>query len=270
MKDSREIRRVVGDRGSDAGSTAASGTDGDPEQRAARRAFLSVASAGLAGLALAPGIRLLQIATADEPSRASSTVRWGMLVDANRCKSDCDACVQACNRENGLSGGTAPTDSQWIRTIKIHDERLGRTVNAPVMCQHCAEPPCVDVCPTGASFKRADGIVLVDRHSCIGCRYCMMACPYKARSFVHEPVHDQRSDVPRGKGCVESCTMCVHRIDRGASPACVEACPEGVFTFGNMNDPDSAIAQRLRTVASTQIRADLKLNTGVRYEGLGS
>ena len=71
------------------------------------------------------------------------------------------------------------------------------------MCQHCAEPPCVDVCPTGASFKRADGIVLVDKHTCIGCRYCMMACPYKARSFVHEPQHNQKPDVPRGMGPAE-------------------------------------------------------------------
>ena len=76
-----------------------------------------------------------------------------------------------------------------------------------MMCQHCEQPPCVDVCPTGASFKRADGIVLVDKHICIGCRYCMMACPYKARSFVHEALDDQMPDAPRGKGTVESCTL---------------------------------------------------------------
>jgi tetrathionate reductase subunit B len=79
------------------------------------------------------------------------------------------------------------------------------------MCQHCEIPPCVDVCPTGASFKRADGIVLVDKHICIGCRYCMMACPYKARSFIHEDLQDQLPHAPRGKGTVESCTLCVHR-----------------------------------------------------------
>jgi Fe-S-cluster-containing dehydrogenase component len=124
-----------------------------------------------------------------------------------------------------------------------------------MMCQHCAEPPCVDVCPTGASFKRADGIVLVDRHSCIGCRYCMMACPYKARSFVHEPLADQQPDVPRGKGCVESCTLCVHRIDRGERvTACAEACSKaghGAILFGDLNDPDSEISRRLREVRST-------------------
>ena len=136
------------------------------------------------------------------------------------------------------------------------------------MCQHCANPPCVDVCPTGASFKRADGIVLVDRHSCIGCRYCVMACPYKARSFVHEPVTDQKPDVPRGKGCVESCTMCVHRVDDGRKPACVEACPEGAMLFGDLNDPDSAISRRVREISTTRIREDLRLDTGVRYHGI--
>jgi len=237
-----------------------------------RRAVLAFGGAALAGTLLAPGIRLIEIASgqvarpAGEP--ASSKVRWGMLIDTTRCVPDCDKCVQACNTENGLSGGRAPTDPQWIRKIEIRLERTGRTVHAPVMCQHCAQPPCVDVCPTGASFKRGDGIVLVDRHTCIGCRYCMMACPYKARSFVHEPLHDQKADVPRGKGCVESCTMCVHRIDKGLTPACVQACPEGVFVFGDLNDPGSAIARRVREIASSQIRPDLALDTAVRYHGI--
>jgi molybdopterin-containing oxidoreductase family iron-sulfur binding subunit len=139
------------------------------------------------------------------------------------------------------------------------------------MCQHCANPPCVDVCPTGASFKRADGIVLVDRHTCIGCRYCMMACPYKARSFVHEPVTDQRPDVPRGRGCVESCTLCVHRIDRGGTPACVEACTAAgheAILFGDLNDPGSEIARRGAELGTRALRADLRLDPGVRYQGM--
>ena len=140
-----------------------------------------------------------------------------------------------------------------------------------MMCQHCEEPPCVDVCPTGASFKRADGIVLVDKHTCIGCRYCVMACPYKARSFVHEAVTDQNPDVPRGKGTVESCTLCVHRIDRDLNPACVDACAaagHNAILFGNLNDPNSDIAKRIATYATKQVRADLGLNTGVRYQGI--
>jgi molybdopterin-containing oxidoreductase family iron-sulfur binding subunit len=139
------------------------------------------------------------------------------------------------------------------------------------MCQHCAEPPCVDVCPTGASFKRADGIVMVDRHTCIGCRYCMMACPYKARSFVHEPTTGQKTDTPRGKGCVESCNLCVHRVDKGGTPACVESCAAAghqAIVFGDLNDPSSEISKRIRAATTTQLRADLRTDNGVRYQGL--
>jgi molybdopterin-containing oxidoreductase family iron-sulfur binding subunit len=140
-----------------------------------------------------------------------------------------------------------------------------------MMCQHCAEPPCVDVCPTGASFKRADGIVLVDKHICIGCRYCVMACPYQARSFVHAPLSQQKADVPRGKGTVEGCTLCVHKVDKGESPACVSACSSaghGAMLFGDLNDPNSEISQRVASYPTRQIREDLNLNTGVRYSGI--
>src|SRR5487761_2123475 len=231
-----------------------------------RRQFLKT-SMGAAAVAIAPGMLLFD--TAHGKSEAdSSKVRWGMLIDTAQCKTGCNDCVTACNKENGLSGGTLPTDSQWIRKIDIKDISSGRETSLPMMCQHCEEPPCVDVCPTGASFKRADGIVLVDKHRCIGCRYCMMACPYKARSFVHEPLHDQNPDVPRGKGTVESCTLCVHRVDAGKKPACAEACPNKAILFGDLNDATSEIAKKLRSVASVQVRADLQLNPGIRYQGL--
>ncbi len=235
-----------------------------------RREFLR-SSAMLAGLAVAPGVLLYDLAHGkDQP--ASSSVRWGMLIDTNQCEEGCDDCVKACNKENGLPGGTGPADEQWIRKVELKNIKTGKITSLPMMCQHCAEPPCVDVCPTGASFKRADGIVLVDRHLCIGCRYCMMACPYKARSFVHEPLHDQKPEVPRGKGTVESCTLCVQRIDRGENTtACAEACSKAghkAILFGNLNDPDSEVSKRIREVASTRIRADLGLDPGLHYEGL--
>jgi molybdopterin-containing oxidoreductase family iron-sulfur binding subunit len=227
--------------------------------------------AAMAGVTLAPGVTLFDLAHGRAPTEpASSKVRWGMLVDLNRCASDCDACVTACDKENGLPAEKTATSAQWIRKVELKDMR-GQVRSLPMMCQHCAEPPCVDVCPTGASFKRADGIVLVDRHTCIGCRYCMMACPYKARSFVHEPTTGQRPEVPRGKGCVESCTLCVHRIDRGGIPACVEACAatgRQAILFGNLNDPESEIAKRVASYATTAVRADLRLDPGVRYVGL--
>jgi tetrathionate reductase subunit B len=154
----------------------------------------------MAGVTLAPGVTLFDLAHGRAPSEpASSKVRWGMLVDLNRCASDCDACVTACDKENGLPAEKTATSAQWIRKVELKDMR-GQVRSLPMMCQHCAEPPCVDVCPTGASFKRADGIVLVDRHTCIGCRYCMMACPYKARSFVHEPTTGQKPRSPARQG----------------------------------------------------------------------
>ena len=229
-----------------------------------RRGFLKT-SLGAAAIAIAPGMLLFDMAHGSTEA-ASAKVRWGMLIDTSGCKPGCNDCVTACNKENGLSGGTLPTDSQWMRKIEIKDISTGREVSLPMMCQHCEHPPCVDVCPTAASFKRADGIVLVDKHRCIGCRYCMMACPYKARSFVHEPLTGQNPDVPRGKGVVESCTLCVHRIDKGMKPACSEACSN--ILFGNLNDPDSEIAKKVREVASAQVRADLQLNPGIRYQGL--
>ncbi len=242
-----------------------------------RRALLAGGAAAALGVLLAPGIRLIEIGRANAAegvtaraagTTASSAVRWGMLIDATLCRSDCDACVGACNREVGLTRPSAPTDSQWVRKIEIKEVRTGKEMSLPMMCQHCAKPPCVDVCPTGASFKRADGIVLVDRHICIGCRYCMMACPYKARSFVHEPLAEQNPEIPRGKGCVEGCTMCVHRVDKGQLPACVEACPTGAIVFGDLNDPESLISQRIRSIPTTQVRAELGIDTGIRYHGI--
>jgi molybdopterin-containing oxidoreductase family iron-sulfur binding subunit len=240
----------------------------------ARRRFLSAAAAA-AGATLAPGVTLYGIGQAqarqsDEP--ASPAIRWGLLIDVNRCSENCDACISACVKENGLQGhGRPATDAQWIRKVDVRDPDTGTRKFVPVMCQHCAEPPCVDVCPTGASFKRADGIVLVDKHICIGCRYCMMACPYKARSFVHETLTDQKPNAPRGKGTVESCTFCVDRVDAGGEPACVGACRaegNGAMVFGDLNDPESEISKRIAGYATQRIRADLGVDPGVRYQNL--
>ena len=238
-----------------------------------RRAFFTQVSAGIALLALAPGVRLIDLAVGkedDEP--ASAEMRWGMFVDTTRCAQGCTDCVDACNEEHGLRGYERPeTDAQWIRKLALEDEQTGQTWSLPMMCQHCEKPPCVDVCPTGASFVREDGIVLVDKHTCIGCRYCMMACPYKARSFIHEDLSDQRPHSPRGKGTVESCNFCVQRVDSGKLPACVQACSDGghhALVFGDLNDSESMVSKRLATMQTTQVRDDLGLNTAVRYHGI--
>ena len=236
-----------------------------------RRQFIGIGGAAVAAMA-APGLRLIELANARSPAEAATSLqRWGLLVDISKCH-DCDACVTACSTENGWYGHNRPaSDPQWIRKVTLKDNQTGYVETLPVLCQHCEEPPCVDVCPTGASFKRADGIVLVDKHICIGCRYCMMACPYKARSFVHEDTTNQKPYAPRGKGTVESCTLCVQRVDAGRIPACVEACNKDgheAMVFGDLNDKSSEISKRLASAPSTQLRPDLSLNTGVRYQGI--
>lgn len=235
-----------------------------------RRKFLG----GLVGTAavatVAPGVFLREVQAKPADEAASNKVRWGMLIDTNKLNDGGDACIEACKKEHGWGNDPKSNDAQqaqWIRKVKVTEKMTGHEVTLPVMCQHCETAPCVDVCPTGASMKRADGIVQVNKHICIGCRYCMMACPYKARSFVHETIVDQRPDTPRGKGTVESCNMCVNRVDEGKNPACVDAAPQAML-FGDLNDPDSKISQVLKKFGGTQIRADLGLNTGVRYWGI--
>lgn len=238
-----------------------------------RRGFLRSSARLAAGVSLASGVMLYNVAQVRPADAAvNGKARWGMLIDTNKCASDCNACVTACHTWNGVtSRGRPQTDAQWIRKVELRNKATGATHSLPMMCQHCTNPPCADVCPTGASFKRADGIVLVDKHICIGCRYCMMACPYKARSFVHEDVTDQRPHAPRGKGTVEACNLCVTRVDAGLQPACVEACNQAgrkAMLFGDLNDPDSEIARTVKTYATTAIRADLGLEPGVRYLGI--
>jgi len=236
--------------------------------RPSRRDILK-SGAALATLTLAPGVTLMAFGGSEAEAAADAGRRWGMLIDSSKLEDGGDYVIAACQEENGWKGnGDAERDAQWVRKVTLKEKSSGRETSLPVMCQHCESPPCVDVCPTGASFKREDGIVLVDKHICIGCRYCMMACPFKARSFVHEPVTNQKVNAPRGIGTVESCTLCVHRSDQGRAPACVEASQkrgDGAFVFGDLNDPTSEVSRRLAQFPSVQLRDSLDLNTGVRY-----
>jgi len=237
-----------------------------------RRDFIKTTAATTAGVAtIATGVTLsTYVSAGDQP--VTDEKRWGMLVDTNKLtESDIDTMVSACQKEQGWGKETHSNEAQkpsWIKKIKVKDTATQRISNLALMCQHCEEPPCVDVCPTNASMKREDGIVLVDKHLCIGCRYCMMACPYDARSFVHEELTDQKEHMPRGKGTVESCTLCAHKVDKDEQPACVEAVNSDAVIFGDLLDVTSNIHQTLKRVQSTQIRADLNLNTGVRYSGI--
>ncbi|WP_138119500.1 sulfate reduction electron transfer complex DsrMKJOP subunit DsrO [Bathymodiolus heckerae thiotrophic gill symbiont] len=238
-----------------------------------RREFIKTTAATTAGVAtIASGITLTTYANVASENPVTNEKRWGMLIDTNKLtETDIDDMIDACQEEQGWGSEILSTGDQksgWIKKIKVKDTATDRISNLALMCQHCEEPPCVDVCPTNASMKREDGIVLVDKHLCIGCRYCMMACPYDARSFVHEELTDQREHMPRGKGTVESCTMCVHKVDKGEQPACVEAVDSDAVIFGDLYDSNSKINQTLKKIQSAQIRADLNLNTAVRYSGI--
>ena len=234
-----------------------------------RRRFLAGAGV-VATAATVPGLLLRQAQAKPKGEAITDQKRWGMLIDVDRLPNGGQGVVEACKAEHGWGNEVLSNDEQkpqWVRSVKVTEKLTKHQFELPVMCQHCETAPCADVCPTGASFKRADGIVLVDKHICIGCRYCMMACPYKARSLVHEAIFDQKPDSPRGKGTVEACTLCVHKIDAGEQPACV-ASSAGAIVFGDLNDATSEISQQLKARGGTQIRADLGLNTGVRYQGI--
>ncbi len=230
-----------------------------------RRRFLKGAACGL--IAAGGGVLSeLDVLAGNE------RIRWGIIVDARRCPPDCTACVDACAKENALiSTGRPNIDPQWIRKLRVTDKATGLVSNFPLMCQHCAEAECVKVCPTGATYRRADGIVLINRHKCIGCRYCVVSCPFKVRGFVFEKVVNQAPGSPRGAGTADGCTMCSHRIDAGGRPACVEACAKvghNAMVFGNLNDPTAPAAKLVVAFGTTALRPDLLTDPGVRYQGL--
>lgn len=158
---------------------------------------------------------------------AARQKRYALAIDSRKCI-NCKACVVACRAENRVPvGKSRPWLNEELRGV--YPKLMA--VTDPEQCHQCEHPACVRVCPTGASYQRADGIVAVNADDCVGCRYCMIACPFDARFF--------RED----KGVVEKCDFCSQRVDRGEQPACVETCPGKVRTFGDLNDPTSKIAE---------------------------
>ena len=159
----------------------------------------------------------------------------------------------------------------------MHKFTADRLKGQPVMvlCNHCERPSCVRVCPTGATWKREDGVVMMDMHRCIGCRYCIVACPYGSRSFNwSDPRPNIKPDIDpeyptRSKGVVEKCNLCAERLAKGLGPACVDAANqvagEGAMYFGDLGDPGSEIVQVLRSRLSIQRRPHLGTEPHVFY-----
>ena len=207
-------------------------------------------------------------------------VIFGYALDLGRCVG-CRRCVHACVKENNQS---RDPQIQWIRVLELEKEK-GVDLEAanqyynpeevpreghfymPVQCHQCKNAPCVKVCPVGATWKEPDGITVIDYNWCIGCRYCMAACPYGARHFNWgepsipaediNPVTHYLGNRPRPKGVVEKCTFCVQRTRKGLYPACAEICPTGSRKFGNLADPKSEIRYILENKRVFILKEDL-------------
>lgn len=200
-----------------------------------------------------------------------TTVKWGVAVDLKRC-TGCQSCTIACKAENGTPPGIF-----WTRVIEKEEGTypFAYTVFMPQRCNHCSDPACVPVCPTGASHKREkDGIVLVDQDKCVGCHSCVVACPYQARYLPesdrgyydgYKTPYEAASYRKWQAGTTQKCTLCVHRIDKGLVPACIETCPTRALVFGDLNDPQSEVSRLIEKRPHFQPRAEMGTDPNVFY-----
>ncbi|TCD13520.1 4Fe-4S dicluster domain-containing protein [Oricola cellulosilytica] len=197
----------------------------------ARRFFLQQVARVTAGAALVPLSTVANAGINDQPPRRGGDPkkRYAMLIDLRRCIG-CQACTVSCHIENQAPLGKFRT---IVSQYEVESLESGNAVQfmLPRLCNHCDNPPCVPVCPVQATYQQEDGIVLVDSDRCVGCAYCVQACPYDAR-FIND--RTQTAD---------KCTFCAHRLEAGLLPACVESCVGGARIIGDLNDPGSQISK---------------------------
>ncbi len=208
-----------------------------------------------AGGALAAGAGAAVAAVAatgpanEQPARKK---QYAMVIDARRCYGVM-ACTVACKAEHKVPLGE---NRSWVEEIEKGDYPQVSRSFLPRLCNHCSEPACVKVCPTGATWKRSeDGIVVVDKDVCIGCKYCVQACPYDAR-FVNEDT-----------GTADKCDFCLHRVSKGLEPACIEACPSRARVFGDLNDPNSEVSKLIAANPVTVLRPEEGTHPNIFYIG---
>lgn len=253
----------------------------NPEQGSvSRRDLLKIAGGLAAAAGVTQFISINSLAAVESASVGPGGVKWGMLIDINKCIG-CNYCTYACQAVNNLS------DDMLYNVVTTETTQNGTEFFLSRPCMQCAEAPCVHVCPVEATYYREDGIVAMDYNRCIGCRYCQVACPYDARVFNwHEPIEKSGlipdfgvQEVPnRERGVVEKCHFCSHRIDDGlarnltpgvdaqATPACVVACPTGARVFGDLNSPESPISKaREEARVTLRLREDLSTEPRVYY-----
>jgi len=194
--------------------------------------------------------------------------RWAMVIDLRKCMG-CRACMQACGMENLVPIDYTALDAgeqmlKWVSgEIEYYNMRVlqlsfdGKLQHIPIPCMHCDKPPCVEWCPTGASYKRSDGIVMVDSERCIGCKTCITVCPYGARYVRKSSVTGSHV------GVVDKCKMCFHLVDKGELPACARVCPSKAIIFGDIDNPQSEVRKLLTSVDPTKVKV-LKKELGTR------
>lgn len=248
-----------------------------------RRKFLKMTGlTTVCGFGLRYPFSLLANAQSTEGSPLTAK-KWAMVIDLKKCINEegCKDCVDACHSIHNVPDFGNPKDEiKWIWKESFehafHDqehEYIQKELKhspALLLCNHCDNPPCVKVCPPKATWKREDGIVMMDWHRCIGCRYCMAACPYGSRSFNwRDPrpfIRDIRRDFPtRTKGVVEKCTFCEERLFKGLLPACVEGCKAKALVFGDLDDPDSEVRRLLDSSYSIRRKPGLGTKPDVYY-----
>lgn len=197
--------------------------------------------------------------------------RYGMIIDLRRCVG-CFACVMACKAEN-----STPAQVLWNKVL-VEEQGVyphARMIFRPVLCNHCGNPPCETVCPTGATYRRPDGIVAVDQNKCMGCGYCVVACPYRQRTFNHKtagyftakgltPV-EERGYKHHARGAVTKCTFCHHRLAKDQQPACAAACPARARIFGDLADPAGEAARLLGRRSAHRLLDGLGTEPAVYY-----
>jgi len=208
-----------------------------PAGKVSRRRVLG----GVGAVVGAAAATVIPLATIGLPStRATETPtakrQWGMVIDLRLCDG-CEKCTKACQKEHSL-----PEEHTWLKIVEV--PREGGSYFFPKICQQCENPPCLKVCPTAATFKNPEGVILVEQDRCIGCRMCMAACPYEARYFNYEdPIIPAGAldnpmpefPVPQKKGTVGKCVLCVHNADKGKLPFCVEACSMDALYIADYN-----------------------------------
>jgi len=196
--------------------------------------------------------------------------KFVMVIDLAKCE-DTQKCQKACQKHHFL-----PQQDKWLKVFKMQESPETAPFWMPKPCFHCDHPPCVKVCPVDATYKREDGIVLIDNERCIGCRFCMAACPYSTRSFNwSEPIlpaehakdcYSPETSVPRKKGTVEKCDFCPDMLRQGKLPHCVTACPNSVYYFGDLNE--DTVTNGDETVRFSEL---IRKKSGYRYlESLGT